>query len=826
MDQMQERRAAINALLDSMEVEETPPNPLFEKQRGNVTASPPLFYKEGAGGSLKTTIHGEVRTSAGINSDGEGVFTRANFDLNERNWRMLSSDGLNRRTNTYDPALYSRVKVVMDAAVASSVSTHLNITADPWSYTGKTREEMVTDSFGDRIKVQYYAWGNVPFTVNRSFRTLLLGDGFNTPEIKIKKGVVPASILRTTFGSTFTTPDMKVEYTFFPLREAWVDIKPSDNVKLKVFPIGYEDQALTTDDPLRLSNNRAWWEESPWIRDWTQGTLNTGANPLDFTKGQWDRSLAFFTRDSDGQRLTALRGVSVDMNPVGETSLKAAIASPKTLWQEYREVTAVPASMRVKHFLDDKVYVGGVANAHQGFVNGEKDAENYVGGFDAGIVPFDGLELSGQYSRSKSHYDQTNASFASKKQGNAYIVSLEAASNPVDVLNKDYFGLTPAQKTDGFYKTKLFWARMDEKFESSLSNYHETRDDNFGSRHLSFYPGTYQYLPGIKPGPTEDDLAPIALGNGLDYGRSVIGWRADTRALEGRLKGLNDVRRVMSNKEKHLETEARTQWDYELTSRLRTKALFVWDALPKTRAELDPFVVSGDTGEPLINTAVRPDKNPSVSTGSLGARYQMSDWAAINGVWEYTNDSRAATDNFPNGILNDASFATYTENGRIYRKVLPFLYDQGYFDQPPYDYFNIFKTGLELTPNELWHIYLDYTRNPNKFAGNVDDNMNHYGIEADFSPTKRLGFFARYTLSRGYDIDRLVYDNLLDYKDYYNFFFEARWLPEQDTTLSLRYGVGPYYDAQVVNANPYLTYYTSPVLQIQHILRLTYQKKF
>jgi hypothetical protein len=63
-------------------------------------------------------VIGIVRAAVGINSDGDVIFRRANADLNERNFRMLSGDQLNNRFNTFDPAIYSRIKVVMDAAVA------------------------------------------------------------------------------------------------------------------------------------------------------------------------------------------------------------------------------------------------------------------------------------------------------------------------------------------------------------------------------------------------------------------------------------------------------------------------------------------------------------------------------------------------------------------------------------------------------------------------------------------------------------------------------------------------------------------------------------
>jgi len=367
---------------------------------------------------------------------------------------------------------------------------------------------------------------------------------------------------------------------------------------------------------------------------------------------------------------------------------------------------------------------------------------------------------------------------------------------------------------------------MDQGFESSLSNYHETRKDSFWSEHLTFYPSDYRYMPGITPVQSEYDLEPFAIGNGMDYGRSAISWRGDVNLMEGKLQGLADVRHVTNNHGDNIETVSRTQWTYKATDKLTTKTLLLWHALPKTTVGVDPFVTNGDTGQNLANTAVIGGKDPSLKTGSLGARYALTDWADLNGVWEYTNDFTLGTNDFPQGVLNSSSFITYTQYGKTYRKVYPFLYNQGSFEQAPYEYHNIFKTGLELTPSEKWHVYLDYTRNPNGFAGNIDDNMNHYGIETSYVPVPKIGFFARYIFSQGYDINRLVNDKNLDYRGFNNFFFETRMILPKDLTMSIQYGVGPSYIIKTSSTDPSLAYYATTVVGTQHIVRIVFDKKF
>ena len=818
-----DRTSVINASLDSIE-SASAVNAALDSAESPSTQAPSL---SSSGNTFK--ISGEARTSVGIYSNGNAVFTRANADLDERNWRILSDAGLNNDINTYDPALYSRLKVVMDASVASSVvSVHLNVSVDPWSYVGKSNTQLVTGEGGDTAKVQYLFWGNTGYTVNQIVNTLQNGDSFALPEIKTNGNMVPATSVNSTFNNIFNIPSAKINYSFMPVREAWVDLKPTDEIKLHIFPMGFEDQALTTDDPLKLSNNREWWAESPWIDGWQQGNLNTGAVPVSFTKGQWDKTLSFFTKDSDGQRLTALRGALLDFTPTDETSLKAEIASPKTLWQDYGDITTVPASVRLKQFIGDSFYVGTVTNAHQGFTDNEqRDAENYTGGMDTGFIPVKGFKVSAEYATSESHYDETSPEYATKYKGNAYYASLEASSNPEDMINKDYYNFLPIEKTDNFFKSRLYFARMDEGFESSLSDYHGTRGDSFWGEHLTFYPSDYRYLPGISPGLSQYDLEPFSIGDGIDYGRSVFAWRGDTDLLEGKLHGLADIRHVTDNNGDNIETVSRTAWTLDATDKLTTKALLLWHDLPKTTAGVDPFLIEDNTaGQAYANTAVEGGQDPSLKTGSLGARYELTPWAALNGVWEYTNDVTLGTNYFPQGDLNSNYFTTYTQNGKVYEESVPFLYDQSYFEQAPYPYHNIFKSGLELIPMDVWHVYLDYTRNPNEFAGNIDDNMSHYGIESSFVPTSKIGFFARYTLSQGYDVNRLVNDRELDFRHYNNFFFETRMILPKDLTMSIEYGVGPAYNIITSNTNPSLTFYATTVVSTQHVVRIVFEKKF
>ncbi|MBF0511906.1 MAG: hypothetical protein HQL13_06225, partial [Candidatus Omnitrophica bacterium] len=508
-----------------------------------------------------------------------------------------------------------------------------------------------------------------------------------------------------------------------------------------------ENQALTTDDPLKLSNNKEWWAESPWIDSWAGGNINSGASPVSFSPGYWDKSLSFYTKDVDGQRITALRGVSMTWTPTDQTAINAEVATPKTLWQEYGDLQSVPGSMRIKQFIGDLFYVGAVGNIHEGYVNGQQDAENYTEAADTGMILIKGLKLSAEVAASNSLYDETTPKYATKFSGNAYYASFEFSSNPENMLNKDYFNYQAEDPTENFFKSQIYFARMDDSFESSLSDYNGTSQDSYWGEHLTFYPSDYRYLPGVLPGLSQYDLGVFSIGNGMDYGRKVMAWRADTDLLENKLHGLGDFRYVTDNYGNNIESVTRTQWTYDATDKWTIKGLYWWNARPKTTSiningtilPVDPFVFTDNqTQDPVVNAASVPGKDPSLQSASLGSRYALTNWAAINGVWEYSNNATLGANEYPMGDLTSSFISVVPHNGAYYRETVAQIYDQGYFQQAPYEYHNIFKTGLELTPTQAWHIYLDYTANPNSFAGNIDDNMSHVGLETSYVLTPKM----------------------------------------------------------------------------------------
>nr|MBP7836410.1 tetratricopeptide repeat protein [Candidatus Omnitrophota bacterium] len=194
-------------------------------------------------------VSGEAQVSFGVTPD-DFIWKRANFDLNEKfkSWRMTSTAAYNHKFNTYDPAIYDSLSVNVDTDNEKGFNFHTNVTIDPWSFVGKSDKTTITGSNGDTAEIQAYYWSNTGYLVNRTAYTSLKGDTFGIPEIKVKDGVTDAETV-TSYrnAATFTIPSMKIKREFQPLRELWLDYA-NDQVKLRVFPMGYQDQAYTSDD--------------------------------------------------------------------------------------------------------------------------------------------------------------------------------------------------------------------------------------------------------------------------------------------------------------------------------------------------------------------------------------------------------------------------------------------------------------------------------------------------------------------------------------------------------------------------------------------------
>ena len=749
-------------------------------------------------------ISGAVRSGFGATSEDFELW-EANGDLNERNFRIAFGED---KFNTFDPNIFSRLRVNLDTAEQTGWQFHSNVTVDPWSFVGTTDKVTVIGTTpSDQVDLQLKWWSATNTAINESFLTVHNGDGFSTPEIEVKDGKTVPTRVTSTFGNVFQIPELEIDYTFQPIRSFWTGYQ-TDEVDFRVFPLALEDQALTSDDPLALSNHHIYWEPSPWLEAWQPGELNEGATPDDFTRGVWSDDLAFFTRDSDLTRLTALRGTSLEWEPGQGTTLQAAFASPKGLWEPYSSFDSFVGMTRLKQvLLDDRLAVGGLYTTRWGYHDRRRDATNHVYSMDATVTPIDGTTVETQAAFSQTLQDRTGlAEF--EQEGWAWHTALKNA----------WWGerLT----------SRLFFTHMEASFDPGLASYRQTRDDQFWGRHLHLK-RRLRLVDRMHPGspvPINDIMA-VRIGDGVDVGRDTFGIRLAGSFLDDAVQPLFDLRNVHTANGKYVETVYRNENTVKPFSWFTGKTLFLYHDLPDTTAGKDPHLVNDDLNAFVDNAAITGGLDPSLMTFSLGGEVALSKDLALWSAWERTNDVTVSNDHFPRGLLNDSNFRTFTDDGTVIREKLPFLYSQGLFPLPPYPWFDVFKAGVYVSPIEEVEFALDWTRNEFKQAGQIDDHLNHIGFTAAVAPVNRLVVIGRYVASWAVDVARLNAGETTKAESHHNLYAQVRWLISDDSSLSAEYGVGGLGSgATLIGFDPLGDWY--PTLDTVHLVRVLYSNEF
>ncbi len=746
-------------------------------------------------------ISGGYKMSLGFTTE-DVIWKYANGDLNERNWRMI--DEKTAKINTFDPRVYDRLKIVADTQNKAGLNFHTDISIDPWSFVGKT-DKFTVSTASDKTEMELKYWSNTRRTINETIPTLTQGDAIALPEIKVVDGKITPTTVADTFGETFSIPEMKIHDSFQPIRELWFDYS-KDSYKFRVFPFVLETQAFSSDDPFGLSNHHIYWEPSPWLDEWKPGNFNSGATPTaSFTRGEWSDDLSFFTRDSDLTRLTALRGFSFEGEFVENTSLNATLATPKTLWQDYGSVTSIPGAMRIKHNLSDEIALGTIYTFRVGYNEEKRDSVNNVLGIDASFKISPDLKILTEVAASRSNENKSSA-YKVDSRGNAWYLGLENEAKGFEVP----------------LKTRFSYAHMDKGFDPGLSSYRETRRDQFWSRHIHFK------LPYAYLGPhlSYYDIEPFRIGDGIDVGRDAVRLQLEAKELfDKRLDNLIDFRNVHQTNDKYVESVFRNESTYRINPEWTSKFLFIYHDLPKTKAGIDPILYDADTGEFLTNSAIEDGKDPSISTYSAGLQYRPSDFFSIYGIYENTNDFTFATANHPRGLLNSTSFTQETIEGQVIRKEVPYLYSQNFFDLPPYQHFNIYRTGIGINPTKDLGIELDFTKNDFKYAAGIDDNINHFGLGVRYNFNKRLSGYLKYTYSKAYNLFKQNTSGELSYEDHHNVFMEFDYSVTEYGQLVIQFGEGAFISpVWGITASPFGDFL--PTLDTQHILRIYYNGRF
>ena len=777
--------------------EPPPPSPNPDDIVSDATREEPARKKDELlpGGRVK--MSGHYRLAAGAGRD--FILNDSNADLQERNFRYLFGEHLN---NTYDPAIYDQFLLNVDFMPADKFDVYTQLVADPWSLVGTTGEQTIRNQDGTSVirpNLKYF--GAFNGVLNEIYRANT-GDAVATPLTKVQDGhttgfTVPGF---TDFGTRYRFPELDIDYEFRPIRKLWVDYN-EDQWHLRVFPLADQTQALTTDDPLELSNHKDYWQQSPWLYQY---------KPIQFfsdrsiRRGHYDDSLSFLARDSEGNRLVLLRGASIEAN-LGKTYIVSTVAAPFTPWdEEFFSADNVPGAIRIKHTISDKMMVGGTYTFRTGLVNNSVADLDQVLGVDTKYQIDEHVSVKAEVAGSQRDEERlTNDQLKRGLEGYAYKAVLDA--------NFDH----PRGHTD----FQLGYTQMDQNFDPNLSRYSDTRDDNYWGTHLTFSP--------VSP-----DLEYFRIGDGIDRNRMVVHARWTEKLFKERFVNLMDIRNVhKASNYAYKETVIRDEVTYHVNKRLTTKGLFRWQGLPKTTPYVEPFLgnyyfagLDDPSSVVLQNIAVPADQDASRFTYSGGLQYVFNQRWTAEGIYERSND----IPDFPRGLLN-GSFRDANDrvDGLLTDHVTNFLYGQGPLGGvPPYEYFTVVKERLIYQPEDRVKVILHATQNSYKFASGIDDNINHQGISVSFDYSKKLNLFLDYTHSLQMDVPELIATNytVSDFADHHNLYASMEYKLSASQVFRAEYGVigfgldTPY--------QPLVTPYSAvafalPTIDTEHLFRVS-----
>ena len=769
-----------------------PPKPIAQK--------PPIIREPAKPmPPLKGKVSGEYRLAMGIDSKDSFVLQEANSDAQEKNWRYLFGE---RTFNTYDPAIYDRLKIDAELGLLENLDAFVEVVADPWSYVGTTDLMSITGAGGDSFNMKLKYWSGNRRTINENIRSANGGnaDAVAIPEIKVVDGKIPATRLTTTFNNVVTIPETDVDFTIYPFRKAWVNYT-QENYKLRFALLSDESLALTSDDPLMLSNRRTFWEESPWLRQWDAPLLFSGGNGS-LKRGLYSNALSYYAKDSDKNWLTFLRGVSFDAD-FGSMQLSSSVAAPVVIWDDYDKVNNIAAALRLKNYFTDNFMLGGTYTFRTGLNEHKKDNINNVIGLDSTYQFGENTAASIGGALSFTSSDESTAHPLSQG-GSAFKASLQKTLNPaIGKIDMDFS-----------------FTYMSPEFDASLSNYVQTRYDQFWSKHISFRP--------IREG-----ALPFAIGDGIDSNRYVFRLKSNAKLFTETMDNLFDIRTILPVKglpiyntsnqtlvnRGYIETVVRDEVTYRATDKLTAKLLGRLQHLPDTLATMDPFLIDSE-GKPYMNVSIEGDKNPSVWTASLGLEYLLTNVVTLQGIYERTNDYP----DFPRGLLNSSYETTRPVDGVLEDRLVTFAYDQNLFPLPPYESYNIFKARIIYRPINEIELSLQHTHNGFKFAGPVDDNINHEAIEFAYIPNQKLRLELKYIISRFIDINKRRMGEEFPYDRHYNFAGRLDYNLNKNSTLILEYGTFGYYEPA---SGPYSAVpWTLSTVDTEHMFRVSLKGTF
>lgn len=766
-------------------------------------------------------IRGTYGMSAGFTTD-KFIWKDANGNYQEKNFRYIDEFD---SVNTYDKRVFDRYELQIQTDTRTPLNLYSQIVMDPWTFVGKKHQVVRNISVQRRatVDVEYKFLGSTGKVINESYRATNR-DNITYPELKVIGGQVSpytfASRIDGFSTDGFALADtfnlsagrtVKMDYFARPIRKLWVDYN-EEPVYVKVFPIADQAEALTSDDPIGLSNHHIYWAPSPWLYDYQFGQVFNDGVVL---QSRWSEKLPFFAQDTNRNFLTFLRGATVQYNLPNTAEFRVTGATPMSLWDYYEEADSVPIAARLKLHPTQKLDIGATYTIKTGIADKDIKATNNAFGIDAAYEVKDDTKVFGEFAYSYSDYEYANM-MRQGYRGIAYKTGINSKYD-IDTKNKVWGDLT--------------FTSMSKKFEPGLSDYRDTRLDREWGRHIWF-----------ETIPAEDEAWRI--GDSIDTNRYVIG--ANLRAkMCGNLFELYFNFRNAHNyyDNKFIENVMRVEATCNPVKNFQIKGLALYRMYPRTVGDSDPFLKDRFTDEPLKNYAIDDGMNCDLMTFSGGAKWDIFDRkVSIYAIYEATNDPQdfprnaLTSNNFVTNALADDTDGWLSNSNLVFDRLIDQVYSQQLFDLPPYGLYSIIKGKITYAPYNNFMISYTHVTNQNRnYAALLDDNHNHDGIDVLYKPIDRLIFRLGYSLSRIINLRRAIDTNGGDrpFEFHSNIYAQAEWDVDKAKTQKLTVQFGEYGLLQSTlgvfgggdNGEKYLPSRAS-VLDTRSILRLFYQGKF
>lgn len=763
-------------------------------------------------------MDGAYGASSGFTSE-DYYWKNAQADYQEKNWRYIFGPDT---VNTYDRRIFDRYQLNIETATNTPWNAGCTLKVDPWSFVGVGHQTLYQAATGQEIEVKYKYWSNSGRTINETLRGNQ-GTFVNSPEIKVENGRIqqtPAyNAGTTTLFDTFSPGDsIEIDRMFRPLRKLWIEYK-EDPLYLRVFPISDMHEALYSDDPLRLSNNKVYWAPSPWLWNFDPGILMTTGR---VQQAKWSWDLPWYAEDSNRNYLTFLRGVTAGYKFHNEATIDFTAASPMSLWDDFEECNSIPMALRFKMRPSDDLLIGSTYTAKYGIYKQQLAGNNQVLGVDFDYNLGEATHLYGQYAGSSMYMKQLSEQ-QYVNTGYAYKAGVKSETT----AGKNAFA------------GDLSFTQMSQNFAPGLSDYRDTRIDRDWGEHIWF-----------DPIPKED--AAIRIGDSVDVNRIVFGANASASIADNLFKfylnwrnahhsdvieGINPIPRAVVNAshgdcmKSFIENVTRLEAEYNPLGNLQFKGLALHKARPKTLPGLDPILMERYWDVPYRNAIIQDGMNADTMTFGGGAKVDLYDQKlTVFGIYEATNEPQ----DFPRRELYNPANYYRTMNNIRCQDMAYNMYSQDLFGLPPYPFYSIWKGVVIIRPVDQVQIRYTHVTNTNRnYAPLLDDNHNHDGIELTYVPMKKLTLLAGYSYSRVINITTAVTTGGRDrfYEPHSNIYAQAKYDINKDHNFIAQFG-----EYGMLQENLGIFGYEDPgmgylnsragVLDTRCILRLFYQGKF